>query len=517
MSLINYNPDVLTCLANLSSDEVFTSPVLANAMLDLLPAELWTNPNTKILDPAVKSGVFLREAAKRLLKGLEPVIPDLQKRVDHIFKHQLYGIAITELTSYMARRSIYCSKVANGKYSVTQFKTEHGNIMYRPIQHTWDGDKCVYCGASKDKYDGDPEKESHAYRFIHMSDSDQELKELFKDVKFDLIISNPPYQLSDGGTKSGAIPIYQRFVEQAKKLKPRYISMIIPSRWMTGGRYLDQFRDVMIHDKNITEMHDFLHAEECFSGVEIKGGVCYFLWSRDVEGMCNIYLHDNDEILKTTRYLCEEGDSIHIRYPQMIDIKNKVWAQNEESFSSIVSSMKPYGLRGDFFKDPQKYGYPPISKIPIKNGYSIHGLDNLKRKVMYIPKDYPLKITTMLDDYKIFITRNYGEGNFGDVPANPIIAGPGELCTETYLQIGPFKSQNEASNVLRYINTKFFRAMVSIRKQDQGASKAVYQYVPLLDHSKSWSDEELYKKFNLSEIEISFIEEMIPDSYQKGN
>src|SRR5690606_12009798 len=163
-----YNPDVLSCLANLSNDEVFTPPNLVNDILDLLPAELWTNPAAKFLDPVSKRGVFLREMAKRLMKGLESHIPDKQERIDHIFTQQIYGIAITDLTALLSRRSVYCSKTANGKYSICEtFGDEQGNIRYKMMKHTWQNGRCIYCGANQSEYDRDETLETYAYNFLH--------------------------------------------------------------------------------------------------------------------------------------------------------------------------------------------------------------------------------------------------------------------------------------------------------------------------------------------------------------
>ena len=265
---LSYNPDVLSCLANLSNDEVFTPPQLANQMLDMLPQELFRSPDTKFLDPCTKSGVFLREIAKRLIEGLADTIPDLQQRIDHIMHHQLYGIAITRLTSMMSRRSLYCSKSASGKYSISQFDDEAGNIRYRDIRHTWVQGKCKYCGVSQQIYDRENNLESHAYEFIHTDNPNT----LFKNMTFDVIIGNPPYQMSTAGSvESQAIPIYHKFVEQSIKLSPRYLCMITPARWLNGGFGLDNFRNKMLSDEKISIIHDFMESQECFPGVDISG------------------------------------------------------------------------------------------------------------------------------------------------------------------------------------------------------------------------------------------------------
>jgi site-specific DNA-methyltransferase (adenine-specific) len=271
----SYNPDVLSCLANLSNDEVFTPPKVVNEMIDLLPVALWSNPDAKFLDPVCKTGVFLREIAKRLMDGLEKNIPDKQERANHIFTKQLFGIAITELTALLSRRSLYCSKKANGEYSVcTLFGNEQGNVQYQSIQHMWRNNKCVYCGASQSVYEREDALETYAYNFIHMKNP----KEIFNDMKFDVIIGNPPYQLSDGsgGSSDSAIPIYNKFIEQAIILNPEYIVMIVPSKWMVGGRGLKIFREKMVSDKRIKMIFDYENASDCFSGLHIDGGVAIF-------------------------------------------------------------------------------------------------------------------------------------------------------------------------------------------------------------------------------------------------
>lgn len=336
-----HTPDVLSCLANLSNDEVFTPPDVVKKMLDLLPQELFCDPDTTFLDPACKTGVFLREIAKRLLVGLEDKIPDLQQRIDHIFHKQLYGIAITELTSLLTRRSLYCSKYPNGPYSITHFDDAEGNIRYRRINHTWVNGKCKYCGASKEQWDREDTLETYAYELIHTDNPER----LF-NMKFDVIIGNPPYQLNDGGGMgASAMPIYQYFVMQSLKLNPKYLTMIIPSRWFVGGKGLDLFRNQMLTNTHIKELHDYIRASDCFPGVEIKGGVCYFLWDKDYNGDCQINTYkDNTLSSKMTRPLLEENADTFIRYNEAISILRKVNNKSLKRFSSLVSSRNPFWI-----------------------------------------------------------------------------------------------------------------------------------------------------------------------------
>lgn len=495
MAQTNYNPDVLSCLANLSNDEVFTPPSLANQILDLLPVSIWKDKNATFLDPVSKSGVFLREITKRLMKGLEKEMPDPQKRANHIYTKQVFGIAITELTSLLSRRTLYCSKFANGKYSVCDaFGNEQGNIIYKRLQHTWENGSCSHCGASQEVYDREDELETYAYPFIHTDIT----KSIFKNMKFDVIIGNPPYQLSDGGAQKSASPIYHQFVEQAKKLNPRYLAMIIPARWYSGGKGLDDFRTEMLNDNRLKEIHDFPETSDCFPGINIRGGVCYFLWDKEHSGDCTVTNHKGGFTgVPVKRPLLENGADVFIRYNEAISILRKVRDKGEKSFSQFVSAHKAFGLRT----------YVKGSEKQFSNSVKLYQNGGIG----YIKKSEVVKNQQWIDKWKVIVP--YASPGADDYPhlilSKPIISEPNSCSTETYLVVGPFATKKICKSVATYMCTSFVRFLILLIKPSQHVTQKTYGFVPQQDFSEIWTDEELFKKYGINKKEVDFINTLI--------
>src|SRR5574344_2965077 len=492
----NYNPDVLNCIANLSNDEVFTPPALVNQMLDTLPPELFANPETTFLDLFCKSGVFLREIVKRLDKGLAQQIPDRRQRIDHILHRQVFGIALTELTSLLSRRSVYCSKNASGKHSVAHFDTQQGNIRYTPMQHTWQGEKCRFCGAGKAVYDRGEQAETYAYQFIHTDNP----KTIF-NMRFDVIIGNPPYQLSDGGNKNSATPIYNLFIEHAKLLHPRYLCMIIPSRWYCGGRNLEEFRNDMLNDVHLKVLFDFFKAKDCFPGIRNGGGICYFLCddsysSNDVE----IYNYKEGNITKSIRPKLEFGLDFFIRDNNIRNIYLKVSHLKEKKLSTVVFSQKPFGFRTNF-TDYKQSGEIKLYTKKEKCGYG------------YVSRESISKNDSEVDKWKVVTSRSTSvpEEDNGQVlrMSQTFISEPRSVVTESYVVISVFNHKEEAENCLSYVKTKFFRLLCQPTIVSPDVSARTFYLVPLQDFSEPWTDEKLYKKYNLTQEEINFIESMI--------
>lgn len=510
------NPDVLSCIANLSNDEVFTPPEFANRMLETLEqawaasnggANIWRDKTVTFLDPFTKSGVFLREIAKKLITGLEAEIPDLQERVDHILTKQVFGIATTRITALLARRSLYCSKHATGPHSVAHSfgDNDDGNIWFERTEHVREGDRCQFCGASGELLRRGSDEENYAYAFIHTDDIKARVGELFGGkMQFDVIIGNPPYQLSDGGGGTSAVPIYQHFVEAAKQLEPRFVTMVIPSRWFAGGKGLDDFREAMLADNRCLIIEDYLSASDVFPGVGLKGGICYFLWDRDNAGPCEVTTHFKDWPSSTvTRPLLESGSDVFIRFNEAIPILRKVMAihgQDAETFEGLVSSRRPFGFSSTF------------RGKPVCAAGDVEILQ--KGGVAYVARDRVESGENLIDKWKLFVGfAAPGTGNKDTYPhrviSTPFIGRPGQTSTETYLAIGPFETENEAKNSLSYLHCKFTRFLIQLRKASQNTTRKVYGFVPMQDWSRPWTDDDLYQKYGITADEAAFIDKIV--------
>lgn len=536
-SLRSRNPDVLSCIANLSNDEVFTPPELANNMLDLVAeawakandgAVIWADRSVAFLDPFTKSGVFLREITARLTKGLKDEIPELQQRVDHILTKQVFGIAITQLTAMLSRRSVYCSKWANGDHSIAKsFTNTNGNVWFERLEHSWasatefvetadkEGNplrrglngRCTYCGASQLALDRGDEMETHAYAFIHTKDIRTRIAELFGEkMQFDVIIGNPPYQTTGGGGGSNDSPIYDLFVQQAMKLEPRFLSMVIPSRWMAGGRGLSEFRAQILADKRIRTLIDYENAKDVFASVGIGGGICYFLWDRDNPGLCECTLHRNADTVGPHERKLDEFD-VFVRDNRAVDILKKVVTADERSFEELVSGDTPFGLATNF-KDYIADVEPKADQIRI---YANLGTTRVRGAM---GRDAIIKNAKLIDTWKVYLPKTGSgrerERSGVDLVLGPSLLGePGSVCTQTYLVAGPLNSRSEAESVRSYLQSRFARFLVSLRKPSQDVFRSMYRWVPVQAWDRRWTDADLYVKYGITAEEQEFIESMI--------
>lgn len=510
-ALRSRNPDVLTCIANLSNDEVFTPPEFANRMLDTLAeawaanhqgANIWADKTVTFLDPCTKSGVFLREITSRLNKGLEQEIPNLEKRVNHILTRQVFGIGITQITSLLARRSVYCSKQATGKHSIAKsFTGDDGNIWFKRLKHTWEGGSCRYCGAPKEIFDRKEGLENHAYALIHTDNIKTRLAEIFGgNMQFDVIIGNPPYQMTGGAGGSSDSSIYHLFVEQALKLDPHFLSMVIPSRWLAGGRGMDEFRKEMLGDRHMRELVDYPAASDVFPGVEIKAGVCYFLWDAAHKGDCKVTTIRGGEVLGPIQRNLGEYD-IFVRDARAMSILHKVLGRDEPSINTILTRDTAFGLASNFdgFHDNERSGDVPL-----------YFIRKMKRGMGYVARSVVNKNAHLIETWKVLVPEAYngGDGLPHQILGKPLIAPSQSVCTQSYLffHVG---SRKAAKNLQSYYTTRFFRFLVSQRKITQHALQSTYAWVPMQTWDRTWTDEALYAKYGITKKEQAYIESQV--------
>jgi site-specific DNA-methyltransferase (adenine-specific) len=510
-TLRNRNPDVLTCIANLSNDEVFTPPDLANQMIDMLSEawaidnngeNIWENKDVTFLDPCTKSGVFLREITARLTKGLEKKIPNLEKRVDHILSKQVYGLGITKLTALLARRSVYCSKNADGEHSIAKsLKSKDGNIWYKRLEHSWNDTKCIFCGAPKIVLDRGDEVENYAYSFIHTDNIKKRIKYFFgEDMQFDVIIGNPPYQMKGGAGGTSDSSIYQLFVQQAKQLEPKYLSMVIPSRWMAGGRGLDDFRKEMLNSHQLKKLVDYPVSKEVFPNVEVKGGICYFLWSSNHHGKCDVTVIRGENTSTSKRSL-DEFD-VFVRHPLAAGILRKILSHGEKSVNEILTADTPFGIATNFndFSDKKKSGDTELYYV--RSG---------KRGIGFVQKNSISKNQNLIGKWKVLVPEAGSDGGQkipDSVLGKPWLVGPNSVCTQSFLCFY-VDNESQALSIESYYRTKFFRHLVSLRKLTQHALRSTYTWVPMQSWDKQWNDSDLYAKYKLDKDEIEYIESVI--------
>jgi site-specific DNA-methyltransferase (adenine-specific) len=488
-------PDILDCLANLSNDEVFTSPALANKILDLLPPEVWTNKDLRFLDPACKSGVFLREAAKRLMEGLRDAIPDEAARREHIFKNMLFGMAITELTAHITRRSLYYSKDSSSDRAVVKMATPDGNVFYENTEHSYKGGSCVHCGAPESANRAGTELENHAYRFIHGTCP--------HIMKFDVIVGNPPYQLQAAGGDQFAVPLYHRFIDAAIQLNPRYLTMVVPSRWFAGGLGLNDFRARMLKDQRIRAIFDYPDASECFPGVEVKGGVNYFLWDRDHEGLCAFSTVRGGKVVSTMERYLDSGDGVLVRSNESLSVLRKVQGKAEPTMDLAVPGQKPFGIPTNFADYANAQTPAKNIKLYRRGGTGWIAASEIKNS----------SNTDAVERWKVF-SPEAGDGS-GKLPAQvtgrPFVGEPGSVCSNTYLLVGPFDTELEAVWVNSYLQTKFVRFLISLRKNTHHLYAGSFKFVPNIGTEQLWTDELLYRRYGLTPEEVALIESSVKE------
>ncbi len=499
-------PDVLEVIANLSNDAVFTPPRVVNAVLDLLPEHIWKDPSLRWLDPGSKTGVFPREITKRLMIGLADIIPNEQERLDHILKNMVFAIATEAITGLMTRRSLYCSKDASSSLSAAQLPTPDGNVWHRRVEHSFDAKGlCSECGGNKAQLE-QPGRDNRAYGFIHKEGRTLIAKEI--NMKFDVIVGNPPYQMEADAEGKNVNALYDSFVDQARALNPQYIAMIIPFRWMAGGRGLDEFRASMLGDKRIRRMVDYPNAGEIFPGVEIKGGVLYFLWERDNPGLCETTTIRGDETVGPVQRQLDQYE-IFVRDARALPILEKVLNRTEPSFADLVSTRDPFGptLSSNFS------GYRKNDKKQ-PGDLKLHMVIRGERVEKWVAPDAVTRNHALIRKWKLLVPKAGSDGGqkIPDVVlGRSFVSGPSSVCSPTYLVVGPFESKVEAESAETYVRTRFLRFLVSLSKISQNSTQKNYTWVPQQTWDRTWTDAELYKKYGITKEEQEYIESMVKE------
>jgi site-specific DNA-methyltransferase (adenine-specific) len=503
-------PDVLETIAQLPNDDVYTPPKVVAAMLDTLPSHVWSAPDYKWLDPATKSGIYLREVLKRLMIGLADWEPEGKKRRGHILKNMLYGAATTQINGEIARRTLYQTKNATGtevtdpalENIIVRFKDPDGNVPFIETEHTLDKKQqfCTICRAPAKLIR--ERRESFAYSFLHGTYPTKELA----DIKFDVIVGNPPYQIGmddgKGNRTANITPLYNLFVEKAIAMSPRYIVMITPSRWFAGGKGLIEYRDRMIADRHIKVLVDNPKLYDVFPQAEIKGGVSYFLWDREYNGDCEFSTRIDGIIRDTDKRDLRRGKGVVLRDNFAAGIVGKIYSDpfGKGSLANKVSARDPFG-------QSIKTNYKDASAVPFEGSIPLIFIN----KVGYIRRDQLERNHEWVDRWKVLIPMA-GDGHGREVSfviGEPVALAPGSACTQSYLVAGTFSTREETENYAYYLTTKFVRFLVLQRKISQHLTNTRFAFVPLLDMTRRWCDGDLYGHFKLTPEEITYIDRVI--------
>ncbi len=519
--------DILETITNTGNDEVFTPRKIVDQMLDLLPEKVWHDPNLKWLNPATKTGIFEREIAIRLDEGLKEVMPDLETRRKHILQKMIFSIGQTKFTSHVARRTLYYCSTANracdgikenGHYvngyaigNGSWFDDAEGNIKTPSIDHDFDPKtgKCRFCGVGKtSKYNDDSQREKYSYEFLHCnlgSDLQKHLSKRFfkgdEGVKFDVIVGNPPYQLDDEGNNASSRPIYQKFVQQAKSLDPKYLCMIMPTRWYAGGKGLDQFRAEMLNDDSIYSLVDFVNAKDCFPSQDISGGICYFMRDRDYHGSTNYTTCNGNKVSDTVRSLNEFD--VFVRYNEALAIIRKIRAFKEKTENLSVYPRNPFKLSSSYRGHLSKEKDTDLTVLT-SGGTVYCDISEIKSNQSIIPK-YKVILSYAIAEHAGVPNK---DGKFTVISTNKVL-NPNEICTESYLVLYTTDTRSEAENYLTYLKCKFYRFLLQMAITSIHITMDTFQFVPSQNYSKPLSDEMLYKKYGLTQEEIDFIEGLI--------
>lgn len=475
-------------------------------MLDRLPDRVWRDPSLKWLDPCTKSGVFLYQVAQRLMEGLKSEIPDYNDRLEHIYRNMLYGIAISELTGLISRRTLYhCKDASLEEYSIIKFDNPEGNIRFPEARCEWKAGRCIHCGASEKNAEVSEGREAHIHPFLHM-----DLSEIFGEdnMQINVIIGNPPYQMQDGGgTGKSARPLYNKFVEKARETEPELLTYVIPARWYAGGKGLDSFRSEMLSDTKISLLVDYPRSGDVFPEVDIAGGVCTFLWDKDHQGDCLVIPNG-----KTKRATLRRLDAyeVFVRDSRDVAILEKVQTKAKthgwDFMSSVVRPSNFYGIR------PHELPSSVTDESHTSDAVMLVTKDGDK----YIPRGAISKNPDTIDHWKVIISKTSSEHagesdkqGLRNVISKPRVLPPSSACTETYLVVDLLMQHEPAGRLLEYVKSRFFRFLLYLKTPTHNLSRPCFEFVPLLPLDRNWTDEILYDFFKLDSSEIAHIESKI--------